>query len=152
MSRAFVKEDVDPPERSGRVRSPSGLPPGTTNYITGSGAERLRRKLAQLREDSKSDREQLAHLEQTLASVTVVETDVGDGQSVSFGARVTLDDAAGESRTYRIVGVEELGFYTDAVSWVSSIGRTLLAAERGDRVVLDDAPAAKVVKIEYPAD
>jgi hypothetical protein len=34
MSRAFIKEDVDPPERSGRKRSASGLPPGATNYIT----------------------------------------------------------------------------------------------------------------------
>src|SRR5205814_5816772 len=37
MSRAFVKEDVDPPERSGRKRSASGLPPGATNYITARG-------------------------------------------------------------------------------------------------------------------
>src|SRR4051794_10555261 len=32
MSRAFIREDVDPPERSGRLRSASGLPPGATNY------------------------------------------------------------------------------------------------------------------------
>ena len=42
MSRAFVKEDVDLPERSGRKRSASGLPPGATNYITARGAKRLR--------------------------------------------------------------------------------------------------------------
>jgi hypothetical protein len=34
VSRAFIKEDVDLPERSGRKRSASGLPPGATNYIT----------------------------------------------------------------------------------------------------------------------
>ena len=45
MSRAFVKEDVDPPERSGRKRSASGLPPGATNYITARGAKRLREEL-----------------------------------------------------------------------------------------------------------
>jgi hypothetical protein len=38
MSRAFVKEDVDLPERSGRKRSASGLPPGATNYISARGA------------------------------------------------------------------------------------------------------------------
>jgi hypothetical protein len=45
MSRAFIKEDVDLPERSGRKRSASGLPPGTTNYITARGAKRLRDEL-----------------------------------------------------------------------------------------------------------
>jgi len=36
----FIKEDVDLPERSGRKRSASGLPPGATNYITARGAKR----------------------------------------------------------------------------------------------------------------
>ena len=49
MSRAFVKEDVDLPERSGRKRSASGLPPGATNYITARGAKRLRDELQKLR-------------------------------------------------------------------------------------------------------
>jgi hypothetical protein len=49
MSRAFVKEDVDLPGRSGRKRSASGLPPGATNYITAPGAKRLRDELQKLR-------------------------------------------------------------------------------------------------------
>src|ERR1700720_2776006 len=49
MSRAFIKEDVDLPERSGRKRSASGLPPGATNYITARGAKRLRNELQELR-------------------------------------------------------------------------------------------------------
>src|SRR5881398_655482 len=49
MSRAFIKEDVDPPERSGRKRSASGLPPGATNYITARGAKRLHDQLKELR-------------------------------------------------------------------------------------------------------
>ncbi len=49
MSRAFVKEDVDLPERSGRKRSASGLPPGATNYITAHGVKRLRDELEKLR-------------------------------------------------------------------------------------------------------
>ena len=58
MSRAFVKEDVDPPERSGRKRSASGLPPGATNYITAHGAKRLREELNKLRA---ANAEQRAH-------------------------------------------------------------------------------------------
>jgi hypothetical protein len=49
MSRAFVKEGVNLPERSGRKRSASGLPPGATNYITARGAKRLRAELWKLR-------------------------------------------------------------------------------------------------------
>ena len=56
MSRAFVKEDVDLPERNGRKQSASGLPPGATNYITARGAKRLRDELQKLR----SKREQRA--------------------------------------------------------------------------------------------
>lgn len=150
MSRAFVKEDVDPPERSGRVRSASGLAPGATNYITASGAARLREKLAELRSSRESKEEQIEELQQTLASVTVVEPPAEGTQSIGFGARITVADATGQLATYRVVGVEELDFYADAVSWVSSIGRTLLAAELGDRVVLAEGAPAKIVKIEYP--
>jgi hypothetical protein len=49
MSRAFVKEDVDLPERSGRKRSASGLPSGATNYVTARGAKRLRDEVQKLR-------------------------------------------------------------------------------------------------------
>ena len=49
MSRAFIREDVDPPERSGRKRAPSGLPPGAVNYITALGAARLQEELTKLR-------------------------------------------------------------------------------------------------------
>ena len=67
MSRAFIKEDVDPPERSGRKRSASGLPPGATNYITARGIKRLRDELKQLRAANSSS-ERIVELEQILAS------------------------------------------------------------------------------------
>ncbi|HVI77323.1 MAG TPA: hypothetical protein VM715_04025, partial [Candidatus Acidoferrum sp.] len=72
MSRAFVKEDVDPPERSGRKRSASGLPPGATNYITVRGAKRLRGELNKLRRANAAD-ERITELENILASVHVVD-------------------------------------------------------------------------------
>jgi hypothetical protein len=49
MSRAFVKEDVDLPERIGQKRSASGLPPEASNYIIARGAKRLREELQKLR-------------------------------------------------------------------------------------------------------
>ncbi|TMP90648.1 MAG: hypothetical protein E6L07_14285 [Verrucomicrobia bacterium] len=125
MSRAFVKEDVDLPERSGWKRSASGLPPGATNYITARGAKRLRGELQKLRA-ANAVSERVTELEQILASVHVVDS----------------PDAL------TIVGVDELNFERDAVSWISPLGKALLAADMGDWIKLDDGRSAKVVKIE----
>ena len=65
---------------------------------------------------------------------------------------MTVRDAANQLKTYRILGLDELDFDPDAVSWISPLGRTLLAAELGDWVTLTEAGPAKIVKIEYPAD
>jgi len=72
MSRAFVKEDVDLPERGGRKRSASGLPPGATNYITARGVKRLRDELEKLHA-ANTNNERVAELAQILASVHVVD-------------------------------------------------------------------------------
>ena len=150
MSKALTKEDVDPPERSGRVRSASGLPPGAANYITVAGAQRLRDELARLRRAPAGEGQRIDELERILASITVVELPNESDKSVSFGARVTLQDASHQLTTYRILGVDELDFDADAVSWISPTGRTLLAAKVGDRVILGDAGPATIVKVEYP--
>ncbi len=153
MSRAFIKEDVDPPERSGRVRSASGLPPGAVNYMTRRGAERLRAELA-TRRGAGGDAERIAELERTLASATIVDSPRAPSNSVGFGAAVTVEDSAGNTQTYRVVGVDELNLEPDAVSWISPIGKTLLAAELGQRVMFSGGKAqpVKIVKIEYPPD
>src|SRR5260370_42542000 len=87
MSRAFVKEDVDLPERSGRKRSASGLPPGATNYITARGAKRLRDELEKLL-GANTNSERVAELEQILESVHVVDPPDEPSNSVGFGATV----------------------------------------------------------------
>src|SRR5262249_30809170 len=91
MSRAFVKEDVDPPERSGRKRSASGLPPGATNYITARGAKRLRDELQKVRAANASN-ERVTELELIFGSVHVVDSPRAPSNSVTFGATVTVQD------------------------------------------------------------
>jgi transcription elongation GreA/GreB family factor len=150
MSKAFTKEDVDPPERSGRVRSASGLPPGATNYITPGGAAWLQGELARLRSAGGNRQERIAEIEGILKSVTVIESPEDPGSEVRFGARVTVRDATNELKTYRIVGVDELHLEPDAVSWISPLGRTLLAAKHGERVTSEETGPVKIVKIEYP--
>ena len=147
MSRAFVKEDVDLPERSGRKRSASGLPPGATNYVTARGAKRLRDELQKLRA-ANADSERIMELEQILASVHVVDPPDAPVNSVTFGATVTVKDKKGATETFTIVGVDELDFGLDVVSWISPIGKALLAADMGDWIKLDDGRSAKIVKIE----
>jgi transcription elongation GreA/GreB family factor len=147
VSRAFIKEDVDPPERSGRKRSASGLPPGATNYITARGAKRLRDELQKLRATNAGS-ERVAELEQILASVHVVDPPDPASNSVSFGATVTVKDKKGLAETYTVVGVDELDLEPDAVSWISPIGKALLAADMGDSIGLADGRTAKIVKIE----
>jgi transcription elongation factor GreB len=146
MSRAFVKEDVDLPERSGRKRSASGLPPGATNYITARGAKRLRDELQKLRAANAAS-ERVTELEQILASVHVVDPPDAASNSVTFGATVTVKDKKGSNETLTIVGVDELDFERDAVSWISPLGKALLAADMGDWIKLDDGRSAKIVKI-----
>ena len=147
MSRAFVKEDVDPPERSGRKRSASGLPPGATNYITARGARRLGDELNKLRAANASS-ERISELEQILASGHVVDPPDAPSNSVTFGATVTVQDKQGATQTFTIVGVDELNFERHAVSWISPIGKALLAADIGDWITLEDGRSAKIVKIE----
>ena len=147
MSRAFIKEDVDLPERSGRKRSASGLPPGATNYITARGAKRLRDELEKVRAE-KANSERVTELEQTLASVQVVDPPDAPSNSVTFCAAVTVKDKKDRTKTFAIVGVDELDFEPDAVSWLSPIGKALLNADMGDWITLEDGRSAKIVKIE----
>ena len=147
MSRAFVKEDVDLPERSGRKRSASGLPPGATNYITARGVKRLRDELEKLR-GANTNTERLAELEQILESVHVVDPPDAPSNSVGFGATVTVKDRKGRTETYIVVGVDELDLEPHAVSWISPIGKALLAADMGNWIALEDGRTAKIVNIE----
>jgi transcription elongation factor GreB len=151
VSRAFIKEDVDLPERSGRKRSASGLPPGATNYMTARGAKRLRDELQKLRATNAGS-ERIGELEHILASVHVVDPPDPASNSVSFGATVTVKDKKGLAETYTVVGVDELDLEPDAVSWISPIGKALLAADMGDSIGLADGRTAKIVKIERRND
>jgi transcription elongation factor GreB len=151
VSRAFIKEDVDPPERRRRKRSASGLPPGATNYITARGAKRLRDELQKLRAANVAS-ERIVELEHILASVHVVDPPDPASNSVGFGATVTVKDENGLTETYTVVGVDELDLEPDAASWVSPIGKALLAADMGDSIRLADGRAAKIVKIERRND
>jgi transcription elongation factor GreB len=137
MSRAFIKEDVEIVERATRRRSTSGLPPGALNYLTAQGAQQLRGRLRQLEAAAQKDDAEISHLELTLASATIVEPQP-QADTATFGASVTLQNRNGQLQTYRIVGVDEVQVEPGNVSWVSPLGKALLGAEIGQRIMLPD--------------
>ena len=90
----------------------------------------------------------ITELKQVLSSIKIVEPPEGPSKSVSFGASVTLRDPHDKRETHTIVGVDELDFEPDAVSWISPLGKALLASQLGDRMTLEDGRTVKIVKIE----
>src|SRR5438270_11456962 len=116
--------------------------------MTGRGARRLRDELPKLRA-ANAVSERVTELEQILASVHVVDPPGAPSNSVTFGAAVTVKDKKGATETLTIVGVDELDFEGDTVSWISPLGKALLAADMGHWIKLDDGRSAKIVKIEF---
>jgi transcription elongation factor GreB len=143
MSKAFTRES----DESGDDEIPStrpSLPPGTTNYITAQGAERLTRRLDNLLETRRqtSDAPDSDHrkldaairaLQQTLSSVVVAQPSPNP-QKVAFGTTVRIRHQNGEEETYRIVGVEEADPENGSISWLSPLARALLSRKVGDKV------------------
>jgi transcription elongation factor GreB len=123
------------------------LPPGAVNYITARGAVRLQAELAEL--CAVGDKpERIAELKRILSSVKVAEPLEDPSKNVFLGATVTLRDPHDNTQTHTIVGVDELDFEPDAASWISPLGKALLASQLGDRVTLADGRTVKIVKIE----
>ncbi|MBA2586942.1 MAG: GreA/GreB family elongation factor [Chthoniobacterales bacterium] len=150
MSRAFVRESDDAPDLPVAVERAAGLPPGAKNYLTRSGAKKLREELARLIEQERPPiaksgapdaRRQLAsvdqrieQLEQSLQSAEIVDPIEGPTDVVRFGATVTVREANAEESTYRIVGVAEMNADRGWISWQSPVAKALLNARLGERV------------------
>ena len=136
MSKAFTKES-DEVELFAPPRAP--LPPGTPNYITKAGAEKIHAELAALlaRKKSLSETEltkfdvRIQQLQVDIASFVVVEPSASD--MVKFGAKVTFQRGA-ERETYSIVGVDEIDLDRNHISWLSPLARALRSRRVGDRV------------------
>jgi len=71
---------------------------------------------------------------------------------VLFGARVRVENEAGEEKTFRIVGADELDLSRGHISWTSPLGRALLGAKSGELVSID-APGGKteleILEVDY---
>ena len=162
MSRAFKRE----PDESGAEEMPAvrpQLPPGTRNYISSEGADKLRHRLNELLETkrasagagSEADQRPLdtiiRRLQATVESVVVAETPA-DQTKIAFGACVTIRHEDGEEDEYQIVGVDEADPASGRISWISPLARGLLSRKAAD-IVRFQSPAGveelTIVKVHY---
>ena len=163
MSKAFTREADD----SGVEEMPSlrpQLPPGTRNYITREGADRLKQRLNDLIQKKQAllasgngagtalEGEQrkiestIRNLKLVLDSVIVAEVPA-DREKVAFGATVTIRHGNGEEEAYHIVGVEEADPERGSISWISPLARALLSRRVGDKVRFRSPAGEEELKI-----
>ena len=158
---------------STRDRSPR---PQLSRYITPEGAKKLRAELEQLwtverprvtqevaDAAAQGDRSENAEyiygkrrlreidrrvrfLGKRLDEVTVVTEPPSDPHRVFFGAHVTVEDDAGERRTYRIVGGDESDVDKGWISIDSPVARACLG-KRVDDTVTVRAPRGEIEDI-----
>lgn len=145
MSRGFVKEDdlelagTDLPERP--------LSPHP-NYVTPHGLQQLQQRLQALeaerqryvgRKEDPQAQQKLAEIERDrryyaarLESAQLVDPAQQSGDTVLFGARVTVEDEQGDSHVFHIVGEDEADIAQGKVSVVSPVAKALLGRKIGD--------------------
>ncbi|MGZ3709607.1 MAG: transcription elongation factor GreB [Bdellovibrionota bacterium] len=134
------------------------------NYITPTGAERLKAELKKLLyEDrptlvktvswaaSNGDRSEngdyiygkrrlreidrrIRFLTKRLEAAEIVDPSQVKSERILFGATVTIADEDGTEKTYRIVGEDEIDPAHGQISWRSPLAKALLNAREGDAV------------------
>ncbi len=77
---------------------------------------------------------EIRHLEDILGRSEVIDVSKLSGDRIVFGATVDLEDDAGHSITYRIVGEYEADIKKGLLSVTSPIARALVGREVGDSV------------------
>jgi len=148
MSRGFVKEDdlehagTDVPERPVSQHA---------NYVTTNGykqledlAEALEKQRLDLssKKDDQTAMQQLAvinrdlrYVAARLESAIVIGKDKQDNQTVLFGAVVTVEDEAGDSHIYAIVGEDEADIKANKISYTSPLGKALIGHKLDETVI-----------------
>ena len=152
MSKAFTKEDDDAEAPLAPYEPP--LPPGAPNYMTREGFEQLKSARHELEmttvpvlrsavvadparaPELRDARRRLRVLDVHLERAEVVDVADQSADQVAFGAHVTVKDEEGQTREYRIVGIDEVDTARGWVSWTSPIARALTNARAGDTVTV----------------
>jgi transcription elongation factor GreB len=147
VSKAFTRESDDArADELPEIRLP---PTGTKNHLTKEGADRLGRRLMELREERRFLSEQkdnlntqpaLRRLEaesqklQSILDSAIIAEPPSDPGKIGLGAWVRLRGDDGEEEDYQIVGVAEANPGEGRISSASPLGRVLLARRTGEIV------------------
>jgi transcription elongation GreA/GreB family factor len=140
VSKAFTKESDDGPDP---VPPRRGVPVPEPNYMTPAGARAARSELATCRDDAR-----IRELTDHLATAQILEPPA-ERETVSLGARVTLEDESGKRTSYRIVGALEADARRGLVFWQSPIAERMYGARVGDAITLPRGGEAEIVAVEY---
>lgn len=166
MSKAFTREDSGNTNEEDDDLPDLQLPKDTKNYMTPAAANRLKEELKRLLDSdrpqvvktvswaaSNGDRSENADyiygkrrlreidkrirfLTKRLDQAEIIDPTQQAGNTVLFGATVTIEDEEGKLRTYSIVGVDETDPKKGHISWISPIGRALLKHKVGETVTI----------------
>lgn len=142
MSRAFVKDDDDRPERPPARPVDAERP----NYVTPRGMKQLREALENAR--SSGDERNAEYYEARIASAVVLEPGSRPHAEVAFGSAVVLRDERGSQIRLRIVGEDEADPSHGTISWISPYAQALFGHRVGERVLVQRPAGPTNVVIE----
>jgi len=92
----------------------------------------------------------IAELENKLALAEIVDVSKLSGDTIKFGATVTLiDEDTGEKRTWQIVGEPEADASKGRISVTSPIGRALIGKTEGATVLVEAPSGTKAYKVRH---
>jgi len=136
MSRAFVDESASESRENDAPELKIPLPAGAKNYVTPQGAERLRAEIEDLLALEQPrlgevDR-RIEYLSRMRAIMEVVPPPAREPDRVVFGTTVTVREAGGTEKKYRIVGIDESDPTRGWVSWISPLARALVGKRQGE--------------------
>ena len=92
----------------------------------------------------------IADLEDKLARAEIVDVSKLSGDTIKFGATVTLiDDDTGEKRIWQIVGEPEANPSEGTISVTSPIARALIGKTKGTTVLVDAPGGTKAYQVRH---
>ena len=141
MSRAFVKDGDDRPERP-PPRPVSDLP----NRVTARGLELLEAALARARDAG--DERNVAYFEERVGSAIVVASHEGKPGTIAFGSQIVVREPSGSVVRLQIVGEDEADPVHGSIAWSSPYARALTGHRAGDRVVVQRPAGATTVYVQ----
>jgi transcription elongation factor GreA len=99
--------------------------------------------------DQEFNESRIGELQDKLARAEVIDVSKLSGDTITFGALVTLiEENTGEKKVWQIVGEPEAEPNKGKVSVTSPIARALIGKTKGDTVEVDAPGSAKTYKIQ----